>query len=347
MGRFQIGDYWLSKRSGSEQWYRTWFDSASRQTRRKSLGTADVREAQIRLAEWVTLNQAPQRAPDLPLAQILVRYYDKHAQHQRSGEAIKYRLRHWSNFFGEAMASEVTKAEQQRFIRYLKGKGLKDGYVQLIFNAGRAAVNFAKDNGELVEAPKILYVPAQADQARVLSPEEGAALIGAAESEHGIMYFQLAFNTWARMEAILECTTFQARLDERLLHLNPPGRTQTKKYRPTVPITDTLLPLLRAAPAGYLVNWYGRPVKNVKTLLRDTAKRAGIGKIDSRTIRHTMATWARDQGVPWPEIEAMLGHKIRSMSSNYARWIPRHDGPAAKATDLYLSEGKELRLARN
>jgi hypothetical protein len=65
--RFQIGDYWLSKRHGSEQWCRTWFDPRARQTRRTSLGTTDLREAQLKLAEWVTLAGAQESESEVAL----------------------------------------------------------------------------------------------------------------------------------------------------------------------------------------------------------------------------------------------------------------------------------------
>ena len=343
MERFQIGDYWLSKRPGSEAWHRTWFDRESRQTRRASLGTDDLRQAQVELARWVTLHQAPKRQTDLPLAQVLLRYYEHHGKHVASADSIKYNLRHWSEHFGGAMLSEITKSAQQGFIRAMKDRGLSDGYIQRVFTIGRAAMRLAEENGEIVEAPKIMYVPATSPEARVLTQDEAAALIGAVRSDHGLMFLALSFCTWARQEAILELTTFQVSLGDRLINLNPPGRTQNKKVRPTVPICDTLLPFLRDAPAGYLVSWYGRPISSAKTLLRDTAKRAGIGKIDSRTIRHTMATWARNEGVPWSEIEAMLGHSIRSTSSNYAKWIPRWDGDAARAIDRFLGDTQLLR----
>ena len=54
-------------------------------------------------------------------------------------------------------------------------------------------------------------------------------------------------NTLARPEAILELKLFQVNLDDRLITLNPPGREQTKKRRPTLPITDTLFPWLENA----------------------------------------------------------------------------------------------------
>jgi len=51
----QIGNYWLSKKSGREgrahAWYRTWYDKASRQTCRVSLGTADFQEASLALGK--------------------------------------------------------------------------------------------------------------------------------------------------------------------------------------------------------------------------------------------------------------------------------------------------------
>lgn len=284
------------------------------------------------------MNQAPQKAPDLPLAQILVRYWEHRGQHRKSADAIKHNLRHWSDFWADSMLSEVTRTRQDEFLRHLRAKGLAEGYIQRIFTIGRAAINLALDNGEITEAPPIAYISAESSsEPRVLTQEEATALLGAVESEHGLMYFALAFNTWARMEAILELNRFQCDLKRRLIQLNPPGRPQTKKYRPIVPITDTLLPLLESAPDGLLVHWHGRPIKSVKKLIQDTAKRAKVGPIDSRTIRHTMATWAGERGVPWAEIEFMLGHKIRSTSAHYARWVPRHDGPAALATDAFLA----------
>ena len=111
---------------------------------------------------------------------------------------------------------------------------------------------------------------------------------------------------------------------------------QTKKRRPVVPITDTLLPALQNPTGEHLVNWHGRPIKKVRTLVRDTAKRAGIGKIGTRTIRHTMATELRKRGVPMWEVEGFLGHKMPTTSERYARYAPDYLSAAATAIDDYL-----------
>ncbi len=49
----QIGNYWLSQRTGSKNWCRTWFDAATRQTNRASLGTTDIQEAKVRFMGMV------------------------------------------------------------------------------------------------------------------------------------------------------------------------------------------------------------------------------------------------------------------------------------------------------
>ena len=58
----RIAGFWLSKRSGSHMWCRTWFDAATRQTRRASLGIDDLQAATLELARWITQNVGTNRA---------------------------------------------------------------------------------------------------------------------------------------------------------------------------------------------------------------------------------------------------------------------------------------------
>src|SRR3954469_14265530 len=46
---FQVGEWWLSQRSGSPAWYATCYDAATQRTRRVSLGTDDFEQARQRL----------------------------------------------------------------------------------------------------------------------------------------------------------------------------------------------------------------------------------------------------------------------------------------------------------
>ena len=54
----------------------------------------------------------------------------------------------------------------------------------------------------------------------------------------------ISLNTLARPDAVLDLGPAQVDIKRRLIKLNPDGRKQTKKYRPVVPISETLLPWL-------------------------------------------------------------------------------------------------------
>ena len=106
----QIGGFWLSQRPNSPVWCRTWFDPNTRQTRRASLGTTDVREAELKLAEWVTKNQQMVDAnpQGVPLETVLVRFYEFQAKDQASEVQARTGLRLWSDYFAESRAVSYT-----------------------------------------------------------------------------------------------------------------------------------------------------------------------------------------------------------------------------------------------
>ena len=55
-----------------------------------------------------------------------------------------------------------------------------------------------------------------------------------------------------------------------LLDLNPPGRTQNKKFRPIIPVAETLMSWLRrdAGPSCRYVSYRGRPVRSILHMWR-------------------------------------------------------------------------------
>ncbi len=274
----EIGGYWLSQRPNSRQWCRTWFDATTRQTRRASLGTVDLEDAKLKLAGWLMTGGAMAREPAsaVPLETVLVRYYEHHAKRLASGHQAQYSLKKWSDFFAGALVSELTPYRQRAFIASLRNQNYSDGYIRRVLQIGQAALNRALREGEIAIAPKVLVGEAPEGEARerILSMKEAATLLSAARTPQLAMFLLLAFGTAARPGAILELTTFQVNCDARLIRFNPPGRRQNWKRRPTVPICDTLLPYLRALPAGPVVAYYGKPIKSIRKTFERTRDRA-------------------------------------------------------------------------
>lgn len=340
----QIGDYWLSKRRGSEQWCRTWFDTDTRQTRRASLGTDDFQAAKLALWEWFSKHGrvAKQDAASAPLELVLVRYWQQYAHALPSAEMARIALAYWSQFWAGATVGEVLPPRQRQFMAWLKSQRtppLSDGYIKRVMGVGKAALNWAWKEGELSSAPYVVLGRDSPAKELVFTVAQSQAIWDAATQPHERMYLALAYGTLARPEAILELTRESVDFRRRLLVQNPPGRPQTKKYRPTVPLCDFLMPWLLEAPAGPLVQWRGKPIDSFKTAWRRIRASAGLPKeAVPKTIRHTMATHLRESGVPEPEIQGFLGHKAYSGKTEvYAKYRPEYLREAAAAVDRYMA----------
>lgn len=325
--RFQIGGYYLSKRAGSDYWYATFYDAKNRQTRKLTLGTPDLEEAKVRLAEWVVLHgdqDAPRRPQDVALADLLVRYFrSKEPEIGGTAQLRRALARFLEACDGPLKVSDLTLQRQRSIVERMRstavGKpgqehGLKDGTVKKSLDACKAAVNWAWQNGELDRPLPFITVQDHAMRERVLSIEELAGFFDAATAAHMKMFLLLMIGTVARPGAVLALTREQCNFEHRFINLNPPGREQTDKRRPIVPMAPSLVPFLENRPAGPLVRYRDQAIKKINGIWRTTRAAAGLGDdVVPYTIRHTMLTELEEQGVPDTIVSAVAGHNEHSV----------------------------------
>lgn len=379
---FRIGDYWLSRRKGRAAWHRTWYDAEAEQTRYASLGTDDFSEAKERLTEWFLARHRPheERPEDVPLSTILLGYYEDHAKGIRSAEQQRIALALWNEILGPITVAELTPQRQNELVAELRRRGHSDGYISRTLSVGRAALNRAVKLQEITSAPFIFDVQDEAarrsrkPKGRPLSIEEMARLFNAASGAHVWMFLLILLNTMCRPDAARDLTVFQVDRAHGLVDLNPPGRKQTKKYRPIVPISETLAPWLeRPEPARtrkgvikptHFVHYRGRPVDSMKTAWRALRVAAGFLvpnpewkpgapedvprmvpdlDVNPYSIRHTMGRELRKARVPSEEIELMLGHRPPGSraTATYAPYDPDYCRNAVRAIDAYCRRLQE------
>jgi integrase len=118
------------------------------------------------------------------------------------------------------------------------------------------------------------------------------------------------------------------------IDLNPFGRAQTNKFRPVIPVLTTLeewlatelaayrkLDPLQRKGAGFLVNYYGSPVLNVKrswaTMLSELKLPQGR-EWKPYLLRHSLATILRNRNVAKWDLEGFMGHDVTSTTEIYA-----------------------------
>jgi integrase len=338
----QLGEFWLSQRPGRPHYYITWFDRHSGQTRRKTTGTGDLAEAERRLAEHFQLSERLdlERPSDVPLMTILDRYYHEHASKLPSKASTQYAIALLRQHCGEMTVADFRKKEQQRFADAMRQKGNSEGYISRTLSVARAALRRAYDNEEIAAIPPFIKLARGDPRDRVLSLTESAALFNAANGDAQFLYLLLAFGTCARPSAILDLTKEQIDFDRSLIRLNPPKRRQTKKWRPVIPMVETLRPWLAAAPAGPIIRHRrGRYTKwGWDAIFKRIVKRAGLADVSPYVIRHTIATEMAQRGVPQLEIEMFMGHNLASknITGHYIHVRPEFLKSAVKALGEYF-----------
>ncbi|GGD34611.1 hypothetical protein GCM10010989_05930 [Croceicoccus pelagius] len=154
-------------------------------------------------------------------------------------------------------------------------------------------------------------------------------------------FLQISVSTWARPDAAHDVSTDPKRRqwdpEQRKLRLNPKGRTQTRKFRPTVPIARQMAPLLNAT-TGYYVN-----VASVRQAWEGMQSALGLpGDRESglKLIRRSMAQLARNRmtRAEWIEGKIMLGHNRPDQSDLYGMDEPGDLPRALEVTEQIIDE---------
>jgi site-specific recombinase XerD len=62
----------------------------------------------------------------------------------------------------------------------------------------------------------------------------------------------------------------------------------------------------RAALSDHVIEWAGKPIKDVKKAFSRAVAKAGLGSdVTPHVLRHTAAVWMVEDGVPMPEVPSV------------------------------------------
>ncbi|MBY5594083.1 hypothetical protein HFO51_06325 [Rhizobium leguminosarum] len=314
---FQLGDWYLTQRGPA--WYRTRYNPDTKQAERVSLAVTDFDEAKEALTTWYFENmrlEADNLAPEkMPLASVLLDYWNNHAISLASAPSRKILIKYWNDFWGEATVADVRVLNrQEEFQEWLAGKGLNVGSVNRTLEVGAAAINRAWKRGAVSHVPFIHKVKDNRDLRDIkkgadLTLDDLRAYWRGSDVQHWQDLLTILIATACRPEAARELTKEQLDFENGLVHLNQRGRLQTGKRRPTVKLPPTMADRFRDRPDGVLVLWRGAATGKNERLMRIARMRAGLGAdVNLYSIRHFCARWMRQHSVdPWT-CAAQLGH---------------------------------------
>jgi integrase len=354
MPRIRITDeYALIQRKGSTCWYLEWRERGEK--RRRSTGThctdaARARAREIILESCVIRDADP---ADVPIGVVLDRYMTQHGAKLASSISAKRSVDLWKEFWEDAAVKELTPDRIEDFTVWLNAR-MCESTTRRVLGVGKAALNRARRRQEIESVPFIqLPQEGEAFEHTATLDQLAAFLNVIPEDSHVLTYCVIRLATACRDDAARELRPEQVDFDNGFIRLNPPGRKQTKKYRPIVPIPDLLYPYLQQRPDnGPYVNWHGASIKSIKTTWRKLRKAAGLPDwFVPRVLRHTVATELRKRGVPGWEVSGQLGHRggeSHRTTERYAKYDPDYLSQVRLALDAWLAElaAKVPRLRR-
>jgi integrase len=199
-----------------------------------------------------------------------------------------------------------------------------------------AALNYAAGDGKHIDnAPKI-WRPAEPEHVeRALSKEQFRRFFAEVKAPHARLFVILALSTCSRPGAILELKWTQLDFEKGMIKLNPVGRVQTKKKRPTIPMADYAVETLKEAYAArqseFVIERSGKQIASIRKAFAAASKRSGVHATPF-TLRHTGAVWKAEDGTTMSELAQLMGHSSDLTTSKYyARYSPTYMQKAANS----------------
>lgn len=274
---------------------------------------------------------------------MIGRYLVEHAAHGPSAATAAHNAQALATWWGSRPVAEVTPATCRAYAQSRRRAGRSAATVRRELSVLSAALRHEVREGRLTSAPVVPMPAPPPARDRWLTRAEVASLLRAARANPqrrrgAARFILLALYTGGRRQALLDLRWSQIDLERGVLDLNPPGRTQTAKGRPRLPIPRRLMTFLKiwgrgAAGDEPVIKRRGQAVQGVRTGFRAAVAAAGLEGVTPHTLRHTAATWLAQAGVDLWQIAGWLGHSVGRITERYAHHHPAYLADARNALD--------------
>lgn len=340
---------------GRQGFYIVWYEHGQKRVR--STGTSVKREAETRLAAFISDSHrdrgGPREPGELTVADALAYYAENRAPLTADPHRISYAIDALLPFWADVRLSSINDA---MCARYAVERQRKPGTIRKELGTLATAINFMHDTGKLTAPVKVALPPKPDSKDRWLTTTEAARLLNAARSvEHREasgkwakgggrarqylpLFILIGLYTGARKEAILSLKWPQVKFAQGRIDFQG-DRERTNKGRALIPIPDRLMTFLRLAwkrrssDIGPVIHIDGEPIKRIDKGFREAVKRAGLSDVSPHTLRHTCGTWLAQKGVDLHQIGGWLGHSDARTTEIYRHHHPDFMADAKRAAD--------------
>lgn len=246
-----------------------------------------------------------------------------------SAYSAKNLIRWWGNRTIDDVRGETCRA-------YVRDRRVASGTARRDLGVLQAAINYAVKEGVLTERRQVTLPPGGAPRERWLTRSEVARLLWAARRRpHLARFILIAVYTGTRRRRIFELqwgpNTEGGHIDVESgrLHRSSAFERQTNKRAPTVRLPRQLLlhcRRWRAEGRQYVIEYNGRPVREMQDSLRACIERAGVSDVTAHVFRHTAITWAMQRGGDVAQVASYFGASLGTIQKTYWHHHPDYHG---------------------
>ena len=317
------------------KWAAEWYEGGERH--RRSLGTDDRLEADVRLAEFSRLRERRDDKP-VTVAEVWMGYRAT-LEGRPAWTTMGHEWKAVGPFFADRVVSTITEEDCHAYTALRLSQGRKPGTIWTELGRLRMAFVWAERKGLVERAPHVWRPPQGPPRDKSLTREQAAEVVDACQLPHVRLFCVLALATAGRAGALLGLTWDRVDLERGFVDLRDPSRAVTKKGRAAVPLGDNVLGDLRRArheaTSKWVIEWGGKRVGSVKKGIAAAGKRAGFPWVTPHVFRHSAARFMAEDGVPMAEIAQFLGHDNEQTTFKvYARFSPTYLRRASKSVDF-------------
>lgn len=319
-------------------WYIFWTDR--RRSKRISTRTRDMAEAKAFYAQWLVMDKSmpPIEASGLTVADLWNLYDTKYARANISGlDTFNHTWKKLKPHFGILLSTQINQNCVDDYIRKRKngeiGEPSVDATIKRELGALKTCLNWCaspkRSYIKVNEIPSFDIPPDSPPRDRWLKKEELKKLFDTAlvirrgkRISRVERFLWLALETAARKSAICELTWDRVDFETRVIDYNDIKKKATKKRRVAVPISDTLLPILKQAYKERKNEYVLDNKAGIWRTVHNLAEAAGLKDVSPHVLRHTAATHMARNGVPLWQIAGVLGNSIVMVEKVYAKHCP-------------------------
>ncbi|MGN6290441.1 MAG: hypothetical protein ACTHNA_14395 [Sphingopyxis terrae] len=365
---YQRGDYRLYARADRGNLEIVWYDKGAKRERSRSAGTRDVPTAKEALDRAYleaegrgfcpTCGQPMQTGERNPLVSMAITDY---LVLNEDKPELAYRLAHVSQYIfshcQEIRCDQIDEAWVSKFRRHLLAKPIISPTGKERQRApgtaensiiGLAAAIRAKTGRVHFRAQQVSEVnrtPMHRADIKQLAAMFRYAMEPKKKRDNLLAFLRISVATWCRPDAAHDFST-EPRRRQWLrqipaIALNPDGRKQTRKYRPTVPAARQIVPIIDATD-GPLVKVLS--VRSAWDAMAIELRLPTDGEAGQKLIRRSVSHLARRiiGEEHWRQGEIMLGHHKTSISDLYALPSIENLGRALAATEQIIDQIEAL-----